>query len=97
MPATNDLLIKIRELKPRIRKQYKVKEIELFGSSVRGEEKETSDIDILVEFEKGADLFDLVGLGAFLEEELRRRVDVIPKQSLRQELRDSILREAVPI
>jgi len=97
MAMTQEPILRLRDLKPQIRKRFKAKEIQLFGSNVRGEQGEGSDIDILVEFEEGADLFDLVGLATFLEEELQRKVDVIPKQALREELRDSILREAVPI
>ena len=94
---TSDLLSKMHDLKPQIQKRFKAKEIQLFGSNVRGEQTDDSDVDVLVEFEDGADLFDLVGLGTFLEEQLQRKVDVIPKQSLREELRDSVLREAVLI
>jgi len=97
MAMTQEPILRLRDLKPQIRKRFKAKEIQFFGSNVRGEQGEGSDIDILVEFEEGADLFDLVGLATFLEEELQRKVDVIPKQALREELRDSILREAVPI
>ena len=92
-----DIVAKIRELKPQIKIRYKAKEMEVFGSLVRGEGKESSDIDILVEFEEGADLFDLTGLAVFLEEELKQRVDIVPKRALREELREVILREAVPI
>ena len=92
-----DIVAKIRELKPQIKMRYKAKGMEIFGSLVRGEGTESSDIDILVEFEEGADLFDLAGLAVFLEEELKRRVDIVPKRALREELREVILREAVPI
>ena len=94
---TEQILSKLRDLKPEIRERFKAMEIQLFGSSVRGEQREDSDIDVLVEFEEGADLLDLVGLANFLEEQLQRKVDVVPKRALREEFRDSILREAVPI
>ncbi len=94
---THDLLSKMHDLKPQINKQFKAKEIQLFGSNVRGEQTGDSDVDVLVEFEDGADLFDLVGLATFLEEQLQRKVDVIPKRALRKEFRDSILKEAVLI
>ena len=87
----------ITGLKPEITARYKVKGIGLFGSFVRQEQDETSDIDILVEFEVGADLFDLVGLAQFLEEKLKRNVDVIPKNALRAELRESVLQEIVAL
>jgi len=92
-----ELLSKLRELKPTILADYKAKEIGLFGSFVRGEQSENSDIDVLVEFEDGADLFNLVGLGQYLEGVLQRKVDVVPKRALRPELRESILQEVVSV
>ena len=68
MKTKQDILDVIRPLQGEIRHRFKVKEIGLFGSVVRGEQRETSDIDVLVDFEEGADLFDLVGLGYFLED-----------------------------
>jgi predicted nucleotidyltransferase len=76
--------------------RYKVREIGVFGSVVRGEQSKDSDIDVLVDFEEDADLFDLVGLGLFLEERLGRKVDVVPRKALRKELQDVVLREVVP-
>ena len=94
---TQDLVIKLKELRPMIAARYKAKEIGLFGSFVRGEQSATSDIDVLVEFEEEADLFDLVGLALRLEEELQRKVDVIPKRALREELRESVLQQVVAL
>ena len=59
---TKHILTKLRGLKPIITARYKAKEIGLFGSFVRGEQTASSDIDVLVEFEEEADLFDLIGL-----------------------------------
>lgn len=92
-----DLLIRLRELKPEIAARYKVKEIGIFGSFVRGEQTETSDIDVLVDLDETADFLDLVGLGLFLEEKLKRNVDVIPKDALRAELRESVFREVLSL
>lgn len=93
-----DIVIKIlRGLKKEIKKRFRVKEIELFGSIVREQQKETSDIDFLVDFEEDADLFDLVGLGLFLEKKFNQKVDVVSKRALREELRESVLREAVSV
>ncbi len=91
------IITQLRRLKPKVASLYKVKEMELFGSFVRGEQKSTSDVDILVEFEEGADLFDMVGLMLFLEENLGRKVDVVPKRALREELRDEVFREALKV
>ena len=91
-----DILVKLGVLKPEMATRYKVREIGLFGSFVRREQDGASDVDVLVDFEEGADLFDLVGLALFLEEELQREVDVVPKRALRTELRETVLREVVP-
>lgn len=52
---------------------------------------------MLVEFEEGADLFDLMGLTLYLEEALQREVDVVPKRALRVEIQESVLHEVVPL
>jgi len=92
-----DIVTKLKELKPIIAVRYKVREISLFGSFVRGEQEASSDIDLLAEFEDNADLFDLIGLALYLEEILQRQVDVVPKQALRAELRESVLQQVVTI
>jgi len=93
----SDIVTRLKALKPEMRTRYKVREIGLFGSYARGEQEERSDIDILVEFEEGADLFDWVGLALFLEEALGQPVDVVPKRALREEIRDAVLVEVVPV
>ncbi|MFP4030606.1 MAG: nucleotidyltransferase family protein [Desulfococcaceae bacterium] len=84
-------------MKPQLFEKYKARRIQLFGSVAREEQTEDSDIDILVDFEEDADYFDLAGMAIFLEEQLRRKVDVISKQGLRNEIRESVLKEAIPI
>jgi len=73
-------------------KRFGVKRASLFGSSARGEDREDSDIDILVEFEVGKSLLDLAGLKIELEEVLGRRVDLLTFNSLHPHLKDKILR-----
>jgi hypothetical protein len=92
-----DVLAKLRELKPTITERYKVREIGLFGSFVRGEQGSSSDIDLLAEFEANADLFDLIGLELYLEEIFQRPVDVVPKQALRVELQETVLHQVVTV
>jgi hypothetical protein len=95
--TTDEILVRLRELKPQIFQKFRAKEIQLFGSNVRREQNSGSDIDILVDFEDDADLFDLTGLAIFLEDEFQQKVDVVPKQALREELQESILNEAIAI
>ncbi len=94
MGAENILII-IKGLKDQVRRNYKAEIKGIFGSYVRGEQTSQSDIDVLVEFHHGADLFDFVGLSQFLEERLSRKVDVVPLSSLREEVKPYVLREAV--
>jgi uncharacterized protein len=91
------VLTKLRELKSTITARYKVREIGLFGSFVRGEQGSSSDIDLLAEFEATADLFNLIGLELYLEEIFQRPVDVVPKQALRVELRETVLHQVITV
>ncbi|RMD91984.1 MAG: nucleotidyltransferase, partial [Calditrichaeota bacterium] len=86
-----NILKKLKTLKPKLRARYKVREIGVFGSWARQEQKPGSDIDLLVEFENEADLFDLIGLNLYLEEIFGCSVDVVPRKALRKELEDSVL------
>jgi len=76
---------------------YRVRSLAVFGSVARGEMREGSDVDILVEFESGAciGLFEFVRLQRHLAELLGAPVDLVTPAALRHELRESILREAV--
>lgn len=73
--------------------RHDVKRAAIFGSFVREEQKEDSDIDILVEFKGDKSLLDLAGLKIELEEVLRRKVDVLTYNSLHPLLKDKILQE----
>lgn len=80
-----------------IKKEYKAEVIGLFGSYTRGEQKEGSDIDILVRFSEGATLLDFVGLANFLEEKLKIKVDIVSERAVRPELKEQILSEVVTV
>ena len=69
----------------------------MFGSVVRGESKDSSDLDVLVEMTEGRSLFDLVALSADLEEALGVAVDLVTEKSLSPYLRDRVLAEAVSL
>ena len=95
--STETVVEILRALKPEIHHRFKARDLGLFGSFARTEQGDTSDVDILVDFEEGADLLDLVGLAQFLEERLARKVDVVPRRALRAELREAVLREVMPL
>lgn len=90
---------KIEILKPEIQKKFKVKEIGIFGSFVRGEEKRGSDIDILVGFEESEDLslLDFIKLENYLREELEAKVDLVEKNTLKPRIGKHILEEVLNI
>ena len=85
----------LKENEAVLRERFKVKEIGFFGSYVRGEQKEKSDVDILVEFYKTIDLFAFVELEDFLSEILGIKVDLVMKSTLKSRIKDRILKEAV--
>ena len=95
MSVKERILRKIEENYDYIKK-YGVKRIGLFGSYVRGEEKEKSDIDILVEFEKGKKTFDnYIGLVLFLEDLFGCKVDLVIRENIKTLLKPYILKEVV--
>ena len=75
-------------------RKYKVKSIALFGSYVRNEQKEDSDIDFLVDFQEGATLFDIVELQDSLSELLGKKVSVVSRRGLNKYIGPYILKEA---
>jgi predicted nucleotidyltransferase len=88
---------KIKEQILPILEPYGVKRIGLFGSFVRGEIKEDSDIDILVEIEKDISLLDFIGIKLEIEEVLGRKVDLVEYDTIKPILKERILNEQVRI
>ena len=85
----------LAEHRDELRREHKIIEIGIFGSYIRGEQKRKSDIDILVKFKEPVSLLDLVGAENYLSDLLKIKVDLIPKEDLRPELKDIILKETV--
>ncbi len=76
-----------------LEKTHKVKEIGVFGSYATGNQKEDSDIDILVDFDEIPSLLKFVNLQRFLQRILLIKVDLVRKGALRKELKKGILEE----
>ena len=75
--------------------KYKVKNIGVFGSFARGEQRTKSDIDILVEFKATVDFFEFLDLEEHLERLLGIKVDLVTKRALKPLIKDKILNEVV--
>jgi len=89
----NRILRTLEKHKKELQQQYKIKELGIFGSYVRGEQKRRSDIDILVEFDEVPDLFTFLELEGYLNRLLNIKVDLVRKKALRSQLKDRILNE----
>ena len=90
----------IEEIRNRITpvlRKHGVRRAGIFGSTARGEARPESDLDLLVEFEEGRSLLDLVDLRLVLEDLLGREADVVTYASLHPRLRERVLEEQVEI
>jgi uncharacterized protein len=84
------ILSRLKELKPTLKKEYAVKEIGLFGSFSDGTNTEDSDIDLIVELEKPIG-WKFFSLELYLENVFNRKIDLVTKNSIKEQLKDSIL------
>lgn len=78
---------------PFLMHNYGVREIGIFGSVVRGEQRDDSDIDVLVEFSEPIGLFKYAELQGYLEKKLRHKVDLVHKKGLKPIIKEYILKE----
>ncbi len=97
MKTREEIINIIKDSKKEIEQKYKVEIVGIFGSFARGEQKETSDVDILVNFHENATLFDFMGLSVFLQERLGIDVDIVPQDVLRKELEKGIKQEVINV
>lgn len=82
---------------PELRKSYGITYLGIFGSYVRGEQKTTSDVDLLVEFDRPGTLLDFIHLQNDLVDLLGVRVDLVEKSGLKPAIRPYVLAEVVPV
>jgi predicted nucleotidyltransferase len=92
-----DLLKLRREDIVRTAARHGARNVRVFGSIARGDADDTSDIDLLVDMAPGRSLFDMGGLLMELQVLLQREVDIVSERGLRREIRDRVLREAIPL
>lgn len=88
---------KLARHKEDLRTRFKVKELGIFGSYVKEEQKEGSDLDVLVDFEEDAklSLLDVVGLELELSDLLGIKVDLVEKKTLKPYIGQRVLEDVV--
>ena len=97
MKTLDEIRTIIRQHRDVLAEKYGVAVVGVFGSYVRGEQKRQSDIDLLVDILHSISLLELVGAEIYLSEVMGSKVDLVPKRDEREELRETILAEAIAI
>jgi len=80
-----------------LRRRFKVKDIGVFGSYVRGEQTKKSDVDILVEFKEPVGFFEFIALEDYLADLLGVKVDLVSKKALKPRIGERILKEVTRV
>ncbi len=78
-----------------LQERYKVSELGIFGSYVRQEQTENSDVDLLVEFSETPSLLKFVNLENYLSDSLGVKVDLVHKKGLKPRIGERILAEVI--
>jgi predicted nucleotidyltransferase len=99
MRTLEDVKKTLSEQKEGLKKNFRVKEIGIFGSYVRGEPKKKSDLDLLVEFEETANLslLDFIKLENYLSTILKVKVDLVEKHTLKPRIGKHVLQEVITV
>lgn len=93
MRSIDDIIGQLRAMQPDLRQRYRLREMGVFGSYVRGEQREDSDLDVLVEFDDGTTLLDYAALQMELSDALGLRVELANKKTLKPRIGRTILAE----
>lgn len=94
MKTREEIMQILKKVAPRLQREFKVKDIGIFGSFIHEEASEKSDVDLLVEF-SGTVGWEFIDLKNLLEDILEIKVDLVTKKALKPQLRDVILKEVV--
>lgn len=95
MKKVDEIKRKLTQCKPELKNGFQVKEIGIFGSYIRNEQKKNSDLDILVEFEESPGLFKFLELENYLKSILKVKVDLVMRSALKPRIGKHILDEVV--
>ena len=87
----------LAEHKENLMHTFNVREIGIFGSYVKNEQKRGSDIDILVDFKEPVGFFEFMELEEYLESIFGKKVDLVSKKALKPRIGEHILKEVMYI
>lgn len=93
--SLEEILEVLKQHKEELESRFKVDEIGIFGSYVRGEAKKGSDLDILVTFREPVGLFEFLDLEEYLEKLTGIKVDLVSKKALKPRIGEYILKEVI--
>jgi predicted nucleotidyltransferase len=91
------ILDRLKAEAPALREKYRIQSLAVFGSMARGDDREESDVDVLVTFEGKADFDRFMGLKLDLEDLFGRRVDLLTPNCLRPDMLSDIEREGIRV
>ena len=97
MTKLDDLRKILQAHKEELNKKYGVSEIGIFGSYVKNEQNDASDVDILIDFNTSIDLLTFVNLKNYLSDLLKVNVDLVMKKALKPKIGQRILHEVMEI
>ena len=95
MKTFNEIKKRLSEQKPILLKKYKVNRLGVFGSYVRGDQHQGSDLDVLIDYEDAPSLITLIELEYYLSEIVGVKVDLVTNKGIKPQLKDSIIKEVV--
>jgi len=87
---TNEIINSLQQIKPQLQQEYAVKKVGLFGSFADGNFTDSSDVDILVEFERPVG-WQFFKLEKYLEKTLNRKIDLVTANALKEHFKPSVL------
>jgi predicted nucleotidyltransferase len=97
MRTLDEIRAELRAMLPELRERYPVAGLGVFGSYARGEQREGSDLDLLVDFDGPIGIFGFLDLEEEIGRRLGARVEMVTRPALRPYIKETILRDVVPV
>jgi len=96
-PTLAEIQSELQQLMPKLKTRFGIEKIEIFGSYIRQQQTQKSDIDLLVTFNKAYSLWQLIDAERYLQRKLSVKVDLVPADSVKPALKNQIFSEATAV